>query len=144
SEDPRMCPGLDGGVLGREAEGVEPEGTEHSLAQHGLIANGQVTEGVGPHVPLVGRARWVRVHAQRVELFPRIVVVDLVGPLVLPVLLPLLLHCDDVVRPGHPTRVCEGAGPPGRWDVWRRPPADALGSARPESAADGSGLWDSC
>ena len=113
-EGPRMGPGPDGGVLGREAERVEAERAEHALAQHGLVADGQVAEGVVPHVPLVGRARRVGVHAQRVVLLPRIVVVDPVGAFVLPVALPLLLNCNDVERPGHPTRVGEAIGVPER------------------------------
>ena len=90
-EDPRVRARLDGGVLGRQAEGVEADGAEHALAQHGLVANDQVTEGVVAHVPLVRRPRRVGVHAQRVELLPGIVVVDLVGAVLRPVALPLAL-----------------------------------------------------
>ena len=104
-----MGPRLDGRVLRRESERVEPEWAEHALAQHGLIANGQVTEGVVAHVALVRRPRRVGVHAQRVELLPRVVVVDLVRPRFFPVALPLLFDSFDVVRPSHPTRVGEEA-----------------------------------
>ena len=104
-EDPRMGPGLDGGVLGGQAEGVEPDRAEDALALHGLVADGQVAEGVVADVALVRRPRGVRVHAQRVELLPGIVVVDLVGALVIPVALPLALHRSDVVRACHATRV---------------------------------------
>ena len=120
-EDPRMGPGLDGGVLGRQAEGVEPDRAEDALALHGLVADGQVAEGVVADVALVGRPRGVGVHAQRVELLPRVVVVDLVGALVVPVALPLALHRVDVVRACHATRVGDtpvgsgaGSGCPGR------------------------------
>ncbi len=54
-EDPRMGPGLDCGVLSREAEGVEPDRAQDALAQHGLVADRQVPEGVIPHVALVRR-----------------------------------------------------------------------------------------
>ena len=91
-EDPRMGPGLDGGVLGGQAERVEPDRAQDPFALHGLVADGQVPEGVVPHVALVRRPRGVGVHAQRVELLPGIVVVDLVGALVIPVALPLALH----------------------------------------------------
>ena len=113
-EDPRMGPGLDGGVLGGEAEGVEPDRAEDPFALHGLVADGQVPEGVVPDVALVCRPRGVGVHAQRVELLPGIVVVDLVGALVVPVALPFALHRIDVVRACHPTRVGDtlvGSGP---------------------------------
>ena len=49
--------GLDGGVLGRQPEGVEPEGGQDGLAEHGLVANDQVTEGVVADMALVGRPR---------------------------------------------------------------------------------------
>ena len=104
-EDPRMGPRLDGGVLGGQAEGIEPDRAQDPLALHGLVADGQVAEGVVPDVALVGRPRRVGVHAQRVELLPRIVVVDLVGALVIPVALPLALHRIDVVCACHATRV---------------------------------------
>ena len=107
-EDPRVRARLDGGVLGRQAEGVEADGAEDALAQHGLVANDQVTEGVVAHVALVRRARGVGVHAQRVELLPGVVVVDLVGAVLGPVALPLALHRVDVVGACHATRVGDG------------------------------------
>ena len=88
-----------------QAEGVEPDGAEDALALHGLVANDQVTEGVVAHVALVRRPRGVGVHAQRVELLPGVVVVDLVGALLGPVALPLRLHRVDVVGACHATRV---------------------------------------
>ena len=104
-EDPRMGPGLDGGVLGRQAEGVEPDRAQDPFALHGLVADRQVPEGVVPDVALVRRPRGVGVHAQRVELLPGIVIVDLVCALVIPVALPFALHRIDVVCACHPTRV---------------------------------------
>ena len=112
-EDPRVRAGLDGGVLGRQAERVEAERAEDTLAQHGLIANDQVTERVVTHVPLMGRARGVRVHAQRVELLPGVVVVDLVGALVGPVPLPPALHRVEVIGACHATRVGDAPVAPG-------------------------------
>ena len=82
-----------------------PNGDRTALALHGLVADRQVTEGVVAHVALVRRPRRVGVHAQRVELLPGVVVVDLVGALVVPVALPLPLHRIDVVRACHRTRV---------------------------------------
>ncbi len=104
-KEPRVGAGLDGGILGRQAERVEPDRAQDPLALHGLVADGQVAEGVVPDVALVRRPGGVGVHAQRVELLPGIVVVDLVGALVVPVALPLTLHCDHVVRACHGTRV---------------------------------------
>ena len=104
-EEPRMGPGLDGGVLGGQAEGVEPDRAQDPFALHGLVADGQVPEGVVPDVALVCRPGGVGVHAQRVELLPGIVIVDLVGALVIPVALPFALHRIDVVRVCHLTRV---------------------------------------
>ena len=92
----------------------KPNGAEHGLALHGLVADDQVTEGVVADVALVRRPRGVGVHAQRVELLPRVVVVDLVGALVVPVALPLALDRFDVVRACHATRVGEGGGAPVR------------------------------
>ena len=66
-EDPGVGPGPDGRVFGRQAEGVETDRREHGLAGHGLVPDHQVAEGVVADVALVGRARRVGVHAQRVE-----------------------------------------------------------------------------
>ena len=130
-EDPWVGPGLDGGVLGRQAEGVEPDRAEDPFALHGLVADGQVPKGVIPNVALVRRPRGVGVHAQRVELLSGIVIVDLVGALVIPVALPFALHRGDVVRACHPTRVGDtlvGSGPyaravfdTGRLSIWPSP-----------------------
>ena len=137
-EDPRVGPGLDGGVLGRQAEGVEPDRAEDPFSLHGLVADGQVPEGVVPHVALVRRPGGVGVHAQCVELLPGIVVVDLVGALVIPVALPFALHRIDVVRACHPTRVGDtlvGSGPISGWPRGRR-----CGRFGPSAAArDGTG-----
>ena len=128
-EDAGVGAGLDGGVLGREPEGVEAQGAEDGLAPHGLVAAGQVAERVVADVPLMGGSRGVGVHAQGVELLARVVVVDLVGALFLPVALPLPFHRIDVVPPCHATRVGDtrndpdqarcvvplGRGPARRW-----------------------------
>ena len=85
-----------------------PIGLQHAVAVHGAVADDQVAEGVVAHVAQVGRARRVGVHAEHVERRPGVVVVDLVGALVGPPLLPAgldLLH-----------RVGGGAGP----RPWRR------------------------
>ena len=109
-----MGAGLDGGVLGRKAEGVEADRAQDALALHGLVADGQVAEGVVPDVPLVRRPGGIGVHAQRVELLPGIVVIDLVGALVVPVALPFALHRIDVVRACHGTRVGDTPVPSGQ------------------------------
>ena len=140
-EEPGVGAGLDGGVLGREPEGVEPDGAEDALALHGLVANDQVTEGVVAHVALVGRPGGVGVHAQGVELLAGVVVVDLVRAVVVPVALPLALHRFDVVGACHATRVREAGlaslsrvrrepaglsdGPSATSTVARRPPRSA-------------------
>ena len=107
-EDPRVRARLDGGVLGRQAEGIEADGAEDALSEHRLVANDQVTKGVVAHVPLVGGARGVGVHAQRVELLAGVVVVDLVRAVLGPVALPLELHRVDVIGACHATRVGDG------------------------------------
>ena len=122
-EDPRMGARLDGRVLGRQAERVEAEGREHGLALHGLVPDHQVAEGVVAHVALVGRAGRVGVHAEGVEGRSRVVVVDLVGPLVAPALLPLALDRLDVVGPCHRRVMLPPVGPgPARPGGWRRTP----------------------
>jgi hypothetical protein len=103
-EDAGMGAGLDGGVFGREPEGVEAERGEHGLALHGAVPDQQVAEGVVADVPHVGRTRRVGVHGEHVRRRPGIVGIDLVGALVSPALLPLLLDLDDVVGPCHGSR----------------------------------------
>ena len=125
-EGPGVGPRLDGRVLRRQAERVEADRAEHALAQHGLVAHGQVAECVIADMPLMGRPRGIGVHAQGVELFTRIVVVDAVGTFVLPVALPLLFNADNIECAGHATRVGEATGVPERargrgGEVWRRP-----------------------
>ena len=100
-EDPRVAAGLDGGVLGGEAEGVETERREDGLAEHGLVAHDDVAEGVDPHVALVGGARGIRVHGERVVALAGVVVVDFVRALVEPAGLPLLFYFRDIKRPRH-------------------------------------------
>ncbi len=104
-EDPGVGACLDGGVLGRQTERVEPDRRQDSLPLHGLVPNGQVTEGVVADVALMGRAGGVGVHAQRVELLPGVVVVDLIRACIGPVPLPLALHLVDVIGACHATRV---------------------------------------
>ena len=122
-KDPGVRPGLDGGVFGRKAEGVEAQGRENGLTLHRLVADDEVAKGVVAHVALMGRPRRVRVHAEDVEGRPGVVVVDLVGPLVQPPLLPLPLDGVEFVRPRHCGQMLSAApGAPGR----RRRPDRAL------------------
>ncbi len=78
-EDAGVGAGLDGGVFGRQAEGVEAEGGEDGVAQHGAVADQQVTEGVVADVAHVGRAGGIGVHAEHVPGRAGVVGVDLVG-----------------------------------------------------------------
>ena len=145
-EDAGVGPGLDGGVLGRQAEGVEADRAENALALHGLVANDQVTKGVVAHVALVGRPGGVGVHAQGVELLARVVVVDLVRAGIDPVALPLGFHRLDVVGACHASRVreagwCPEQGLGNSWPVGAHPAgptrsgAAPLGPAAPDSPA---------
>src|SRR5579872_1647858 len=88
------------------------------MALHGPEPDDQIPEGVVPDVALMGRARRIGVHRQAVERRPRIVVLDLVGPLVPPAVLPLPLDGADVVGPCHPAdakspRDCSRSGAAG-------------------------------
>ena len=100
-DDPGMDPLGDGGVLGRQAEGVPAHRGEHAEALHRLVAAQHVTQRVVPHVAHVDGARRVRIHAQVVELRPRIALVDLVRAALFPDLLPLGLDGLDVVPLAH-------------------------------------------
>ncbi len=62
----RVAPVLDGGVLGRQAEGVEADGVEHVVAPHAQVAGQRVTDGVDAGVAHVHGAGGVREHLQHV------------------------------------------------------------------------------
>ena len=101
SEDSRVTAGLDGGVLGRQTEGVKPKGGKDGFTQHRLVANDEVSEGVVADVSLVGRSRGVRVHAKGVEALARIVIVDFVETRLTPPLLPLAFQLHNIKRACH-------------------------------------------
>ena len=100
-EDPGMGAGLDGRVLGGQPEAVEPDRAQHGVAGHGPLADDQVPEGVVADVALVGGAARVGIHAQHVQRRPGVVVVDLIGAISGPAVLPLLLDRLWVVRLCH-------------------------------------------
>ena len=102
----RVGTGLDGVLLGRQAEGIVAQGMQHILAQHAVIAGvsigSDITQGVS-HVQ--ARAGRVREHILHIELFLRQLALTggelayrirgIKGAIVFPVLLPGLL---DLVR----------------------------------------------
>src|SRR5271154_1576181 len=98
-----MTAGLDGGILRREAKGVEPEGREDGFAEHGLITDDNISEGVDPDVALVGGAGRIRIHGEGVVALTGVIVVDLVRAFVGPAGLPLLFYFRDIKRPRHPS-----------------------------------------
>ena len=110
-EGPGVLAGADGGVLGRQAEGVEAERREHGVALHGAVAHQEVAEGVVADVALVGRAARVGVHAQDVLRRAGVVGVDLV----------------EAAR--RPSAAATSARPPGR-----RRPAPFSDSREPDTA----------
>ena len=83
---------LDGGVLGRHAEGVKAHGMEHIEALHGLVAGHDVTDGIVPHMPHMQIAGRIGEHLQRVVFRTRFIHLRLVDLLLFPLLLPLLLN----------------------------------------------------
>src|SRR4051812_5827567 len=93
--------GLQGRVLRGETEAVEPDRAQHAVPVHRAVADDQVAERVVADVTHVRRPRGVRVHAEDVVLGPRVVVRDLVGGRVAPVLLPLALDRLYVVPVVH-------------------------------------------
>ncbi len=111
-EPARVHPRLDGRVLGGKAEGVEPHRREHGVPVHRAVARDQVAEGVVPDVAHVRLPARIGVHAERVVVGSRVVVVDLVGALVAPARLPLGLDRLDVVALCHPGIVSTGPRPP--------------------------------
>ena len=66
-----MRAGLDGGVLGRQAERVPAERVQHVEAAHPLHARHHVADDVVADVPDVRVAGRIREHLQAVELRPR-------------------------------------------------------------------------
>ena len=99
--DSGVSTGLDGRVLGRQPEGVEPDGRQHTISPHGAVADQEVAHRVVPHVTHVGRTARVRIHREHVEGRAGVVVVDLIGALVGPPLLPAGLDALGVVALGH-------------------------------------------
>ena len=102
----RVGTGLDGVLLGRQAEGVVAQGVQHVLAQHAVIAGVSIGGDISQWVSHV-QARTGRVgeHILHIELFLRQLariggeladrVRGIKGAIVFPVLLPGLL---DLVR----------------------------------------------
>ena len=131
-----MRAGLDGGVLGRQAERVPAERMQHVEAAHPLRPRHHVADDVVPDVPDVRVARRVREHLQAVELRTRRVDLDLERARRRPLLLPLLVELLRLVvghRVGlHSTFFIMGLQRTGRPGSSRA--AQALG--RPSSRRD--------
>ena len=85
-------PGLDGGVLGRQAERVPAERMQHVEAAHPLHPRHHVADDVVAHVPDVRVAGGIGEHLQAVELRTRGIGVDLEGAPCSSTALPLLIE----------------------------------------------------
>ena len=96
--DARLGVVLDGGVLGRQPEGVEAHGVQHVVAPHARLAGHRVADRVVARVPHVKVARGIREHLEDVLLGLGGVLVGLVELLGLPPGLPLGLDGLGVVR----------------------------------------------
>ncbi len=140
---------LDGGVLGRHAEGVPAHRLQHAPALHHLKARQHVADGVIAHVAHVQRARRVREHGQAVELLARAVVGRREGVILLPPGLDLGFDRGGVVlaiheglrkrRQKRPPIIAAGPCPPG--PATRRPdtaPGTAASPASPRSVRTAS------
>ena len=88
---------LDGGVLGRQPEGVPADRVHDVEATHGLAARDDVGDAVVADVADVDVARGVGQHLEAVELRPLRVLRDLEGALVRPPLLPARFDVLEVV-----------------------------------------------
>ena len=99
--DPGVSTRLDGRVLGRQTKGVEPNGRQHPVSPHGAVADQKVSHRVVANVTHVGWTARVRIHGEHVEGRSVVVVVDLIGALVGPPLLPAGLDGLGVVALGH-------------------------------------------
>ena len=86
---------LDGGVLGRQAEGVPAHGLQDVAALHALVAGDHVTDGVVAHMPHVQPPAGIGKHGEAVVFFPPRVLADPEGTVRLPILPGLGL---DLVR----------------------------------------------
>src|ERR1019366_3494701 len=73
----------------------------NGLSEHGLVADHDVTERVVADVTLVRGTRRVGIHAKHVVALARVLVIDVVGPLVEPDRLPLLLSGNNAKRAAH-------------------------------------------
>ena len=94
----RVPAALDGGVLGRQPEGIEPDREEHVDAVHPPETGERVARGDDVPVPDVQVARRVRIHGQQVVLgLVRVRQVGLVQPELIPALLPARLDDGRVV-----------------------------------------------
>jgi hypothetical protein len=89
----------DGGVLGRQAEGIPAHGVQHVLAEHALVAGDDVGDRVVAHVAHVQLAAGVGEHGQAVELLAAEIIAGGEAAVLFPVLLRLALQGLGVVSP---------------------------------------------
>ena len=137
----RVAAVLDGGVLGRQAEGIEADREEHVVAVHPAVARQRVGRGDDVPVADVQVARRIRVHREQVVLGLRLVakvrVVQAVGrPLRLPAW--PRWRTDRSARSGFGPRRCRSRWPS---DTTHPPPAGEgwmVGCARVDGGATGT------
>ena len=79
---------FDGGIFRRHAERVESDGMEHVEAPHGPEPGHHIPDGIVPHVAHVQVPGGIREHFQHIGFGPGILIADLVGLVVFPILLP--------------------------------------------------------
>ena len=98
--------GFDGGVLGRQAEGIPPERVQHVEPAHPLHPGRDVANDVVADVTDMSVPRRVREHLQAVELRLRLVGLHLEGTAVGPLLLPFLVELLRLVLSHRGERYC--------------------------------------
>ncbi len=67
---------LDGGVLGRQAKGIEADGMQHVVAAHAGLTGHGIADGIVARVAHVEVARGIREHLEHVLLGLAVVGVD--------------------------------------------------------------------
>src|SRR2546426_813037 len=126
---------LDGGVLGRQPEGVPAHGVEHAVARHPPLARDHVADRVVAHVPHVDVPGGVREHREHVVRGRARLGTRREGARLLPAALPLRLDRLRVVaalplRLRHPHAGLFGFSlTPSTWAMWSSTPFTKAGES---------------
>lgn len=79
---------FDGGIFRGHAKGVKAHGMKDVVAPHGTETSNDITNGIVPYVPHMKVARRIREHFKDVIFGAGIIITDLVGMMIFPILLP--------------------------------------------------------